>query len=83
MDLGQASITPHEPVTAGSLGCWRLCYRVGERGIAAGGGVQLDTDSDTDWGELQFSDPAGLNFTTITTTGLARLSWLLARRRRY
>jgi len=77
ISLGNATITPSEHVEAGSIGCWKLTYSVGESGLKKGGGIMIDTDSDTDWGELQFHDPMGLNYTTITTTGMSTLSWVL------
>ena len=71
--LGRASITPLEPVTAGSHGCWRLTYNVGASGITINGGIRVGTDSDTDWAPPQFHDPKAPDFTTVTTIGRARL----------
>ena len=68
--LGEAGITPAEPVVAGSSGCWRLTYRVGFSGIAVGGGIKVSTDSDTDWGFPQFHDPTAADYMTATTSSL-------------
>jgi hypothetical protein len=77
ISLGSASISPSAPVEAGSLGCWRLTYVIGKRGIKEGGGIIVSTDSDTDWGESQFQKPKRENFTTISTTGKSNLSCVL------
>jgi hypothetical protein len=76
-DVGWASIAPTDPVIAGSVGCWKILYRVGDCALNVGAGIRLNTDSDTDWGEIQFDDPKGLNYTTIRTTGKSKLSWVL------
>ena len=54
---GRARIEPAGPVVAGSVGTWRLVYTVGGRGIATGGALRIDTDSDSDWGWPQVEDP--------------------------
>jgi len=76
-NLGEASITPSEPVVAGSYGCWELTYQVGFLGIKVGGGIKISTDSDTDWGPPQFDNPKGADYMTITTSGKATLASLL------
>jgi hypothetical protein len=56
-EYGRARIEPGEPVVAGALGTWRLVFTVGTRGIAPGGTIRIDTDSDSDWGWPQVEDP--------------------------
>ncbi|MFQ5730457.1 MAG: DUF3604 domain-containing protein [Planctomycetaceae bacterium] len=63
--LGQAAIAPDSPVTAGRYGTWRLTYTAGESGIAQGGGLRVDTDTDSDWGTPQFVDPQAAEYTTV------------------
>jgi len=75
--LGDAFIDPADPVVAGSLGSWCLGYRVGSAGIAVGGGIAVDTDSDSDWGELQFDRPDEVDYTTVECSGEGQLSWVL------
>jgi hypothetical protein len=73
---GTATITPADPVVAGSIGTWRLTYAAGPQGIAGGGRLRVYTECDTDWGLPQFDDPAGAEYTTchapdgVTTTVL-------------
>jgi hypothetical protein len=75
--LGTACITPFEPVVAGSYGCWRLTYQVGEAGVAVGGGIQVDTDSDSDWGDPQLRCPEAADYLTVHTSGKATLFTVL------
>ena len=74
---GRATLTPLDPVTAGHHGSWRLIYTVGSSGIAINGGITVGTDSDTDWAPPQFRDPRAPDYTTIATSGKARMSPLL------
>jgi hypothetical protein len=67
--LGEARIVPAAPVVAGSYGCWRLIYQVGAEGIRVGGGIMVGTDSDSDWGDPQFHDPAGADYLRVTVAG--------------
>ncbi len=77
MALGEAFIAPLEPVVAGSYGCWRLTYRVGVGGMSVGGGIKVGTDSDSDWGDPQFHDPAGSDYMSVTIEGRATVSTVL------
>jgi hypothetical protein len=65
-DLGHARLDPADDVVAGSYGSWRVVYAVGQRGVPVGGGVRIDTDSDTDWGKPQFRDPRLDDYVTAT-----------------
>jgi hypothetical protein len=62
--LGAATIEPATPIVAGDYGTWRLTFRCGARGIAAGGALRIHTDSDTDWGIPQLHDPARAEYLT-------------------
>ena len=61
-EYGRARIEPADPVVAGSVGTWRIVYTVGTRGIAAGGTIRLDTDSDSDWGWPQVEDASAAEY---------------------
>jgi hypothetical protein len=65
-EQGRARIEPGDPVVAGSIGTWRLVYTVGTRGIAPGGAIRIDTDSDSDWGWPQLEDPAAPEYLGLT-----------------
>ena len=65
-EFGRARIEPSDPVIAGSYGTWRLVYTVGARGIASGGAIKIDTDSDSDWGWPQLEDPSAPDYLTLT-----------------
>ena len=77
MALGEVRIAPLEPVVAGSYGCWRLTYQVGVEGMSVGGGIKVGTDSDSDWGDPQFHDPAGSDYMRVTVAGRAAVSTVL------
>jgi len=64
-EYGRARIEPADPVVAGSLGTWRLVYTVGTRGIAPGGTIRIDTDSDSDWGWPQVEDHAAAEYLSL------------------
>lgn len=63
-ELGRAEIAPAEDVVAGRMGTWRVTHTAGPNGIAVGGGIRVGTDSDTDWGLPQFTDPAVAEYMT-------------------
>jgi hypothetical protein len=67
-DLGRARLDPADDVVAGSYGSWRVVYAVGQQGVPVGGGLRIDTDSDTDWGKPQFRDPRLDDYVTATTS---------------
>ena len=61
-DIGQATIEPVGPITAGRMGKWRVTYEVGPRGINQGGG-------------LRFTPPNGFTtpqFEDVTATGYCK-----------
>ena len=63
--LGKATLDPLDDVVAGELGTWRVTLLVGRAGLASGGRIRVHTDTDTDWGIPQFTDPAAVDYTTL------------------
>ena len=72
--FGSVSIEPAGEVVAGSFGTWRLTYTAGTRGVAVGGSLRIRTDSDTDRGVPQFSDPAAAEYMTLAAPDGVRCS---------
>ncbi|MBM3957692.1 MAG: hypothetical protein FJ313_06530, partial [Gemmatimonadetes bacterium] len=64
-EYGNAGVEPSGPVVAGSYGTWRLTFEAGAIGVAPGGVIRVTTDSDTDWGMPQFTDPAAADYMTV------------------
>ena len=63
--LGKATFESARDVVAGELGTWRFAFRVGRTGIAKGGCIRVYTDTDTDWGTPQFTDPGAEDYATF------------------
>lgn len=72
-DLGTVSLDPGGPVVAGQVGQWTLVLTVGALGIDEGGLVCLVQRMACDWEAPQFERPADAGFTTVATSGEARL----------
>lgn len=49
---------------AGEFGTWKLVFTVGKPGLPTGGGLRISTDSDSDWGWPQFTEPGEAEYTT-------------------
>ena len=62
---GTAALEPAGQAIAGAYGTWRLAYTVGASGIAVGGAIRIFTESDTDWGMPQVTDPAQAEYMTV------------------
>jgi hypothetical protein len=71
--LGHVSLSPDDPIVAGAVGQWTLTYVVGSYGIDEGGTIKIARRFASDWGRPQFEDPRGIGYTTVTTTGEAKL----------
>lgn len=71
--LGHVCLTPDGPVVAGSMNEWTLSYTVGSYGIDEGGTLKLARRFASDWAHPQFDEPSAPNYTTVTTTGEAKL----------
>ena len=74
---GVATLEPSAPVVAGAYGTWRLRFTVGAAGIASGGAICISTDSDTDWGLPQVTDPTRAEYLTVHAPPEARLNVLV------
>ncbi len=76
-DLGQATITPPEPVPAGALCTIALVYTVGHP-IDDSGSIKIVFRYAGDFGSPQFDRPDGLDFCSVTTTGRCSIvpSWV-------
>jgi hypothetical protein len=71
--LGTVSLSPPGPVVAGSTGTWTLTLTVGSMGIDEGGTIKIAQRFASDWEPAQFDLPQQSGFTTVTTTGEAKL----------
>jgi len=71
--LGTVRMDPAGPIVAGALGTYTFTFRVGRLGIDNGGTVKIAVRLASDWGRPQLDDPAGEGYTTVRTTGPARL----------
>ncbi|MEM7799302.1 MAG: DUF3604 domain-containing protein [Chloroflexota bacterium] len=62
---------------AGKYGTWRITYTAGSLGIDSGGQIKVAIRLVSDWEAPQFDDPYGSGFSTVTTSGNAkvRASW--------
>lgn len=71
--LGQVTLDPAGPVEAGSMGQWTITLTVGSYGIDEGGTIKLSQRFAADWEIPQFDRPQASGYTTVTTSGEARL----------
>lgn len=71
--LGTVALEPAGPVVAGSMGQWILTLTVGSYGIDEGGTIKLAQRFASDWEIPQFDRPTDSGYTTVSTTGAARL----------
>src|SRR4051812_3936455 len=71
--LGRVAVDPCAPVVAGSIGQWTITLTVGSAGIDEGGTIKIAQRFASDWQAPQFDKPAEAGYTTITTTGEAKL----------
>ena len=71
--LGRVTIEPLTPVVAGSVGQWTIMLTVGAAGIDEGGTIKLCQRFASDWQPPQFDRPAESGYSTVTTTGDAKL----------
>ena len=71
--LGSAIINPADDVVAASIGTWTIQYTVGKYGIDDGGNLLIAWRSVSDWQLPQFDSPKALGFSTVKTSGKAKL----------
>jgi hypothetical protein len=72
--LGKVLLDPPGSVVAGHFGTWTIVLTVGSFGIDEGGTIKLAQRYASDWQEPQFDRPTESGYTTITTTGQAKLA---------
>jgi len=70
---GKAVLEPAKDVVAGSYGTWRLTLTVGKHGIDDSGRVLIVRRMAANWGVPQFDSPHEAEYTTVSTSGQARL----------
>ncbi|HIQ06539.1 MAG TPA: DUF3604 domain-containing protein [Anaerolineae bacterium] len=70
---GRATITPADDVIAGSYGTWTITLTVGWHGIDDGGRVLIARRLASNWGIPQFERPGHAEYTTVQSSGQARL----------
>lgn len=71
--LGRVTLDPAGPVVAGSMGQWTLTITVGSYGIDEGGTIKIAQRFASDFQPPQFDRPRDAGYTTIATSGEARL----------
>ncbi|MCA9716393.1 MAG: DUF3604 domain-containing protein, partial [Myxococcales bacterium] len=71
--LGRVTLSPPGPIVAGAVGQWTLTYTVGSYGVDEGGTIKLARRFAGDWERPQFDDPRAPAYTTVRTTGDAKL----------
>lgn len=71
--FGHATLTPGDDVAAGAYGTWTLSYTIGDHGVDDLGTILVARRLASDWGIPQFDRPGEAEYTTVTTTGDAKL----------
>lgn len=71
--LGRATWYPQRAVTAGEVGQWTLTLTVGSYGIDEGGTIKVAQRFASDWEVPQFDRPSEQGYTTLRTSGDAKL----------
>ncbi len=71
--MGSATISPSGPVEAGSWQSFELVYTAGRFGIDDTGSIKIAMRFATDFGPVQFDDPAAPGYTTAVASNGATL----------
>ena len=71
--LGNVKVSPMTPIVAGENGQWTIELTVGSAGIDEGGTIKFAHRFASDFEWPQFDRPTQSGYTTITTTGAAKL----------
>ena len=71
---GRATVSPAQPVVAGSYGSWLITFRAGRAGVDDGGRIRVTFRIDGDWAIPQLTDPSAPNYVTVSTNGAARVT---------
>jgi hypothetical protein len=72
--LGTVTLEPSGSVIAGHVGQWTLRLTVGSYGIDEGGTIKVAQRFASDWESPQFDHPSEQGFTSVSTTGEAKLA---------
>jgi len=72
-ELGYATLSPNRPLVGGELNTWIIEYTCGRVGIKEGGAIRLSLPRT--WSEFQVENPKIVGYTTISTTGRAKLNF--------
>jgi hypothetical protein len=67
-------LDPPGSVVAGRFGTWTITLNVGSLGIDEGGTIKLAQRFASDWQQPQFDRPGEPGYTSVTTTGRAKLA---------
>ena len=70
---GRATIDPADDVIAGSMGTWTITYTVGYHGMDDSARILIARRLASNWGVPQFGRPKESEYTTVWTSGQARL----------
>ena len=71
--MGHATLDPSGPVEAGSLQSFTLTYTAGRFGLDDTGSLKIGFRFATDFGPVQFTDPAAQGYTTVEASNGASL----------
>src|SRR5215475_10574077 len=71
--MGSACVTPSGRFEAGSMQSFALVYTAGTFGIDDTGSIKIGFRFATDFGPVQFTDPKGQGYTTVTASNGATL----------
>jgi hypothetical protein len=71
--MGSATLSPAGSFEAGSLQSFTLIYRAGAFGIDDTGSIKIGFRFATDFGPVQFNDPAGQGYTSVEASNGAEL----------
>jgi hypothetical protein len=71
--MGSATLTPSGPIEAGSWQSFTLVYTAGQFGIDDTGSIKIGMRFATDFGPVQFEDPAAPGYTTVVASNGATL----------
>ncbi len=67
---GKAYIQPDKSVPVGISGSWTLTYVVGEKGIAPGGGIRIETPGILGWSRPQIENAEEEGYVTVSTSNM-------------
>ena len=75
--MGFATLSPMGSFEVGTYQCFKMVYTAGKFGIDDQGGLRIGFRGHFDGSKIQFDDPKGLGFTTVTVSNgaLTEVSW--------